>query len=142
LNLIGFQPIFQLGAVLLAEIEADCGQAGGGLARIRELFPEIDRTGQRWFVAETHRAQGDLLRRCNASDAAEAAFERALETARAQGTKLFELWASSSLARLWRDQGRRAEAHDLLAPVYGWFTEGFDTLDLKEAQALLQELAS
>jgi hypothetical protein len=56
-----FQPIFQLGAVLLAEIEADCGQAGGGLARIRELFPEIDRTGQRWFVAETHRAHGDLL---------------------------------------------------------------------------------
>ena len=136
-----FQPIFPLGAVLLAEIEAECGQVGVGLARIQELFSEIDRTGQRWFVAETHRAHGDLLRRCDAPDAAEAAFERAIETARAQGTKLFELRASSSLARLWRDQSKRVEAHDLLSPLYARFTEGFDALDLKEAKALLEELA-
>ncbi|HLN48704.1 MAG TPA: hypothetical protein VK251_04280 [Steroidobacteraceae bacterium] len=73
---------------------------------------------------------------------AEAHFERALAVARAQQAKSWELRAAMSMARLWRDQGRRQQAHDLLAPVYGWFTEGFDTLDLKEAKALLEELAS
>ena len=72
---------------------------------------------------------------------AQACFERALQIARAQQARSWELRAATSLARLWRDQGKRAEAHDLLAPVYGWFTEGFDTLDLKEAKALLEELA-
>jgi predicted ATPase len=72
---------------------------------------------------------------------AEAHFERALAVARSQQAKSFELRASMSLARLWRDQGKRAEARELLAPVYGWFTEGFDTLDLKQAKALLDELA-
>jgi predicted ATPase len=73
---------------------------------------------------------------------AEAYFERALAIARSQQAKSWELRAAMSLARLWRDQGKRAEAHDLLAPVHGWFTEGFDTLDLKEAKALLDALAS
>ena len=73
---------------------------------------------------------------------AEGHFQRALEIARAQQSRSWELRAATSLARLWRDQGRRGEAHDLLAPVHGWFTEGFDTLDLKEAKALLDELAS
>jgi predicted ATPase len=73
---------------------------------------------------------------------AEAYFERALVVARAQQAKSWELRAAMSMARLWRDQGKRDEAHDLLAPVYGWFTEGFDTLDLKEAKALLEELAA
>ena len=73
---------------------------------------------------------------------AEAHFERALAVARAQQAKSWELRAATSLARLWRDQGKRQEARDLLAPVYGWFTEGFDTLDLKEARALLDDLAS
>jgi len=73
---------------------------------------------------------------------AEAHFERALAVARAQQAKSWELRAAMSMARLWRDEGRRQQAHDLLAPVYGWFTEGFDTLDLKEAKALLEELAS
>ena len=68
-------------------------------------------------------------------------FERALEIARAQKARSFELRAAMCLARLWRDSGRRKQAHDLLAPVYGWFTEGFDTPDLKEAKALLEELA-
>ena len=72
---------------------------------------------------------------------AEACFERALAVARAQQAKSFELRAATSMARLWRDQGKRAEARDLLGPIYGWFTEGFDTQDLKEAKALLQQLA-
>jgi predicted ATPase len=72
---------------------------------------------------------------------AEACYHRALAVARGQGARLWDLRATTSLARLWCDQGKRAEAHDLLAPVYGWFTEGFDTADLKDAQALLDELA-
>ena len=72
---------------------------------------------------------------------AETYFERSLAISRAQQAKSWELRAAMSMARLWRDQGRRAEAHDLLAPVYGWFTEGFDTLDLKQAKALLEELS-
>jgi predicted ATPase len=77
-----------------------------------------------------------------ATPAAEACFRRAIEIARAQQAKSWELRAAMSLARLWRDQGKVREARELLAPVYGWFTEGFDTLDLKEAKALLDELAS
>ena len=73
---------------------------------------------------------------------AQAYFERALDVARQQQAKSWELRAAISMARLWRDQGKRQEAHDLLAPVYGWFTEGFDTRDLKEARALLEELAA
>ena len=73
--------------------------------------------------------------------AAEQSYHQALAVARRQSAKLFELGASTSLARLWRDQGKRTEARDLLAPIYGWFTEGFDTPDLKEAKALLEELA-
>ena len=76
------------------------------------------------------------------ADAAEASLRNAIDAATRQSAKGPELRATTSLARLWRDQGKRAEAHDLLAPVYGWFTEGFDTLDLKEAKALLEELAS
>jgi predicted ATPase len=71
---------------------------------------------------------------------AEASYRKAIEVAQRQSAKLWELRATTSLARLWRDQERRAEAHDLLAPVYGWFTEGFDTRDLKDARALLDEL--
>ena len=73
---------------------------------------------------------------------AEGHFQRALQIARAQQTRSFELRAATSLARLWRDQGKSQEAHDLLVPVYSWFTEGFDTLDLKEAKALLEELGT
>ena len=75
------------------------------------------------------------------ADEACGGYERALAIAREQGARSFELRAATSLARLWRDQGKRAEAHDLLAPVYGWFTEGFDTRDLIEAKSLLEELA-
>jgi predicted ATPase len=101
-------------------------------------------TGEKWVEAELLRRKGELLaaHRPALSHEAEACFQRALVVAREQEAKLFELRASISLARLWRDQGKREEARELLAPVYGWFTEGFDTRDLKEAKALLEELAA
>ena len=95
-----------------------------------------------WWEPEVHRLIGDLLLRRNPSapDRAEVSYRRAIERARSQEAKSWELRAATSLARLWRDQGKPAEAHALLAPVYGWFTEGFDTPDLKDAKALLDEL--
>jgi predicted ATPase len=99
--------------------------------------------GERWFEADIHRTAGEIVLRSPEPDAAKAQayFERALSVARGQQAKSWELRAAMSMARLWRDQGKRQQAHDLLAPVYGWFTEGFDTLDLKQAKALLYELA-
>jgi predicted ATPase len=93
---------------------------------------------------EVHRLMGDLLLRGypSAADRAEASYRRAIERARSQEAKSWELRAATSLARLWHDQGKRTEARALLAPIYGWFTEGFDTLDLKEAKALLEELTA
>ena len=93
---------------------------------------------------EVHRLMGDLLLRRNPSapDQAEVSYRRAIERARSQEAKSWELRAATSLARLWRDQGKPAAARDLLAPIYGWFTEGFDTADLKDAKALLDDLAS
>ena len=100
-------------------------------------------SGETWCDAEVHRIAGEIELRSPGRDTAKAQayFERALEIARAQQARSWELRAAMSMARLWRDQGKRTQAHDLLAPVYGWFTEGFDTLDLKEAKALLDELA-
>ena len=100
----------------------------------------VDQTGERWLVAELYRHKGQLLLRQGQSEAAEELYRKALSIAEEQGAKLWELRAAMSLARLRRDQGRPAEARDLLAPIYGWFTEGFDTPDLKEAKALLDEL--
>ena len=95
-----------------------------------------------FWDSELQRLKGELHLGNDQSDAAaaEACFIRAIETARAQCAKSLELRAAASLARLWRDQGKRGEARDLLAPVYGWFTEGFDTADLKEAKALLEQV--
>jgi predicted ATPase len=97
---------------------------------------------ERVYEAEMHRFQGELFRSMQKVSAAEASFREAVTVARRQSAKLFELRATMSMARLWRDQGKREEARELLAPVYGWFTEGFDTLDLKEGKALLDELSS
>ena len=104
----------------------------------------VEATGETWHEADIHRTAGEIALMSSKPDAAKAQahFERALEVARAQQARSWELRAATSLARLWRDQGRRAEARDLLAPVYGWFTEGFETRDLREAKALLEELAS
>jgi len=102
----------------------------------------VETTKERWWEAEVNRIVGEIALLSPEADAAkaEAYFERALTVARAQQAKSWELRAAMSMARLWRDQGKRDEPRDLLAPVYGWFTEGFDTLDLKEAKALLDEL--
>jgi predicted ATPase len=98
-------------------------------------------TQVRKVQAETLRLRGDLLLLTGDRAAAEASFRDAIALARNQGARLFELRAAASLARFWRDQGRPREARELLAPLYGWFTEGFDAPDLKEAKALLDELA-
>ena len=113
------------------------------LAAIREALAEIEVTGERWFEAELYRLRG-VATKCGLSSnggQAEDDFQTAMRIAAEQGARLLELRAATSLARLWSEQDRRAEARELLAPVYGWFTEGFGTLDLKEARALLDELA-
>jgi predicted ATPase len=111
---------------------------------IREAITAVETTKERWCEAEVHRVAGEIALKSTDTDAAEAEtyFERALAVARQQQAKSWELRAAMSLARLWRDQGKLQQARELLAPVYGWFTEGFDTRDLKEAKALLEELGS
>jgi predicted ATPase len=95
---------------------------------------------ERAYETELHRTRGELLMSIRNFEGAEASFREAIAVARRQNAKLWELRAAMSMARLWRDQGKRSEARELLAPVFGWFTEGFETHDLKEAKALLAEL--
>ena len=116
------------------------GQIEEGLTLLEEALQIVERTGERWLEAELHRQKGELLLRQGHSEAAEELYCKALDIAREQEAKLWELRAAASLARLRRDQGRRGDARDLLAPIYDWFTEGFDTPDLKEAKVLLDEL--
>jgi class 3 adenylate cyclase/predicted ATPase len=127
----------------LASAYAELGRVGEASCYIGEAMTAIDATKERWFEAEVNRFAGDiaLLSPTPAASKAESCFQRALAVARKQEAKAWELRAASSLARLWRDQGKRAEARDLLAPIYGWFTEGFDTPDLKEAKRLLDDLS-
>nr|WP_283817015.1 AAA family ATPase [Bradyrhizobium sp. AUGA SZCCT0283] len=128
----------------LATAHAKMGRPEDGLGRLSEAVALTEKSGVRWFEAELLRHRGELLRTAHpgAEAEAEAAFCRAIEIARQQDAKLWELRAATSLARLWRDQGKRDQARALLAPIYRWFTEGFDTLDLKEAKALLDELSA
>jgi predicted ATPase len=116
------------------------GQIEEGAARLDQALQLVERTGERWFAAELDRQRGRLLLRQGHPEAAEELYCKALGIAREHEAKLWELRAAASLAQLWRGQGRRAAARDLLAPVYGWFTEGFAIPDLKEAKALLDEL--
>ena len=116
------------------------GQIEEGLTLLDEALQIVERTRESWFAAELNRHKGQLLLRQGHSEAAEELYRKALSIAEEQGAKLWELRAAVSLARFRLDQGRHAEARDQLAPVYGWFTEGFDTPDLKEAKALLDEL--
>jgi predicted ATPase len=110
------------------------------LTLLDDALQIVERSGERLFAAELYRHKGQLLLKQGASEAAEELYRKALSIAQKQEAKLWELRAAASLARLRLDQGRLAEARDLLAPVYGWFTEGFGTPDLKEAKALLGEL--
>jgi predicted ATPase len=128
----------------LAWAYAELGQFGDAWRCIGEAVTSVETTKEKWFEAEVHRIAGEIALLSPEPDTAkaEAYFERALEVARKQQARSWELRAAMSKARLWRDQGNRDEARRLLAPVYGWFTEGFDTLDLKEAKALLDQLAA
>ena len=124
----------------LAEADAMLGQPVEGLNCLAEAAQIIEATEERVNEAELHRLRGDLLNAIGDRSAAERSYRQAIAVAQRQSAKLFELRASTSLARLWRDQGKRAEARDLLTPIYDWFTEGFDAPDLVEAKALLNEI--
>jgi predicted ATPase len=126
---------------LMAAACAKTGRIEEALRVVSEALTAIEHNGIRYYEAELHRLEGELRLHLDAQQAA-VCFRRAIEIARAQQAKSWELHAAMSMARLWRDQGKRDEARELLAPVYGWFTEGFDTRDLKEAKALLDELTS
>jgi predicted ATPase len=126
----------------VAEACGRAGLAGEGLAAVADAFELAEHTGEQSFAAVLHATRGDLLLAAAEGNEAEAetCFHQALDLARSQDARLFELLAATKLARLWQRQGKRDEARDLLAPVYGWFTEGFDTQGLKDAKALLDEL--
>jgi predicted ATPase len=128
--------------VLLAEAMGHAGQVEEGLRLLAEALTAFEASGQGDMPVEVHRLQGVLLLCQAVPDAAqaEACFQQALAIARRQQAKSLELRAATSLTRLWQQQGKCADAHQLLAEVYGWFTEGFDTADLQEARALLDTL--
>jgi predicted ATPase len=127
----------------LAIAYAELGQPDDARRCIDDAIDKVERSKEKWCEAEVNRIAGEVALKSPAPDAekAEKYFDRALAIARQQQTKSWELRAAMSMARLWRDQGKVQQARELLAPVYGWFTEGFDTRDLKEAKALLDELA-
>ena len=147
--------------VLLAEAYGKAGQAEEGLSALVEALTVVDKSGERFYEAELYRLKGELTlrvgekaKRGNGEKAqipdlrgqilgpegeAEACFLKAIEISRRQQAKSLELRAAMSLARLWQQQGKQREAHQMLAEIYGWFTEGFDTKDLQEAKALLAE---
>jgi predicted ATPase len=128
----------------LASAYAQLGQIDDAWRSIGEAVTAAETTKEIWFEAELNRIAGEIALKSPEPDAAKAEgyFDRAITVARQQQAKSWELRAAMSMARLWRDQGKRDEAREVLAPVYGWFTEGFNTRNLKEAKALLGELAS
>jgi predicted ATPase len=128
---------------LLALLGRACqiaGQIDESLSALEDALEIVNTTGVRWLAAELNRLKGQVLFQQGQSEAAEDLYRKALSIAEGQGARLWELRAAINLARLRRDQGCQREARDLLSPVYTWFTEGFDVLDLKEAKALLNEL--
>jgi predicted ATPase len=139
---IGNQLDLGLWQVLFAECLEKQENIDEALRALKDAVVHFECTGDVLWEPEVHRLMGDLLLRRNPSapDLAEASYRRAIERARLHEAKSWELRAATNLARLWRNQGKRAEARELLAPIYDWFTEGFDTADLKDAKALLNEL--
>ncbi len=127
----------------MAEAARVQGRPEEGLDVLADAMAIVENTGERYLEAELHRLKGEMLldQSSNNHGLAGNAFQNALAVARAQQARSLELRAATSLARLWQTQGKPTEAHDLLAPVYNWFTEGFDTPDLKSANALLDELS-
>jgi predicted ATPase len=119
------------------------GQVWEGLVMLDEALAVVDKSGGRWPEAELHRLKGELLTQQAASNEpkAEICFHQALAVARRQQAKSLELRAAMSLCRLWQKEGKQKQARELVAEIYGWFTEGFDTADLKDAKALLEELS-
>jgi predicted ATPase len=126
---------------VLASAKADFGNPGEALELLEDALASAEVSGERWWEAELHRLRGRLLMTRGQHDESEACFRRAIEVSSGQRARTLELRAATSLARLWSDKGRNVEARDLIAPIYGWFTEGFDTLDLQEAKSLLDSLA-
>jgi len=131
---------------LLAEAYGRVGQAEEGLGVLAEALAMVDKNGERMYEAELYRLKGQLTLQSKVpspksqAEEAEECFRNAIEIARKQQVKSLELRATTSLARLWQQQGKQKDAHQMLAEIYGWFTEGFDTKDLQEAKALLEEL--
>ena len=130
-----------LGFALLTTALVEEGEYPEAMTLITEALQGVEATGEGMWNPELHRSRGLVLLAQNKLAEGEASIRQALELARKQQAKSWELRAATSLAQLWGEQGRRAQARELLAPVYGWFTEGFDTADLKEAKALLDGLA-
>ncbi len=129
--------------VLLAEMYGGIGQAEEGLNTLGEALAAVHKAGERHWEAELYRLRGELLLKSKVQSVSEAetCFRHAIDIAQNQSAKSLELRAVTSLSRLWQQQGKKDEARQMLAKVYGWFTEGFDTVDLKEAKALLEELS-
>jgi len=125
----------------LAQAQGMAGHPEEGLTTLAEALTLVEETDERHWEAELHRIRGELLRMQGAEAEAEASFQRAIEVARRQQAKSWELRATVSLCRLWREQGRIDEARQMLAGIVCWFTEGFDTPDLREARDLLEQLS-
>jgi predicted ATPase len=137
------EQLYKFFGAALAEARFDAGRVTDALPLLDHALSTGEGPANGLFVPEIHRLRGVFLRRLGSpAEEVERALRTALQIAEEQGALLLKLRAATSLARLWRDQGKRGEARELLAPVYGWFTEGFDTRDLKEAEALLEESAT
>jgi predicted ATPase len=137
---LGRTTLLTYGLAFLAEGLARHGDRAESLTTLRQGLETAGTTGEHMWDAELHRLTGTVRLAENQLDEGQASLQQAIRIAQTQQAKSLELRAARDLARFWGEQGRRAEASDLLAPVYGWFTEGFDTVDLKEAKALLDEL--